>query len=119
MAVNCTVNGCDSPGAGTFADNSVEGDFDGFNELGFAERFPEDHSFRPARANDIGVPTDEHVRKRPRAQNFVDGRNAASPTQARIDDHQVWPGADGGTHGVGFGSCYRADLVAHSCEQFA
>jgi hypothetical protein len=25
MAVKCTVNGCDSEGTGTFADNSVEG----------------------------------------------------------------------------------------------
>jgi hypothetical protein len=55
---------------------------------------------------------------RSRPQYFLDGGNAASPTQARIDDHQVRPVAGRGNHRVAFGGRCRANVVAHACEQF-
>jgi hypothetical protein len=72
---------------------------------------------RLARLDLSSVATDEQMRERPRAQNFLDGGNAASPAQTCVDDHQVRPVTGGGADRLGLRGCRRANIVPHANEQ--
>jgi hypothetical protein len=58
------------------------------------------------------------MRHRPGTKNLIDGGNAASPAQPRIDNHQVRRAALGGGHGGGFSGGGIANLVTHPAQQF-
>jgi len=58
------------------------------------------------------------MRNRSRPLYFLNGGNAATPTQARIDNHQVRPVFGCGNHGLALGGRCCANNVPHACEQF-
>jgi hypothetical protein len=49
------------------------------------------------------IAADEQVRNGSGTEYFLDGGDAASITQPHIDDHQVWPASNCGSHRIGFG----------------
>lgn len=58
------------------------------------------------------------MRNRPGAKYLIGGGNAASPSQPRIDNHQVRRAALGGGDGVNFAGGGIAYLVPHHAQQF-
>jgi len=97
---------------------SSEGQIDGSREFGFTERFSDHDRVRMTCPDTSGVAADEHMRDRPRTQDFLDGGNTASAAQAGIDDHQIRLVAGRGAHRLGLCGRRRANIVAHACEQF-
>jgi hypothetical protein len=73
--------------------HSIGGDsdrqIDGSGKFGLAEWLPNHDGVRLLLPDPFGIAGDEQVGDRPLPGYFLDGGNAASPSQAGVDDHQV------------------------------
>ena len=97
---------------------SIERAFKGPNHIRFTKRLADDHGARSEGLNRLRISTDEEMRDRSRAEDFLNSRNTVTPGQSRIRDDQVRPVSGGRRYRVGLSDCCGADIMAHSCEQF-
>jgi len=96
--------------------NGIPCDVDGSDEFGLTKRLFEHDCVRSTLPNPSSIPGHENVRERPLTQYLLDGRNAASSSQAGIDDHQVGLMPASRSHRIGFSGRGCAHLMAHCCE---
>jgi hypothetical protein len=59
------------------------------------------------------------VRDKPGLEYFLNGKNAASIAQLRIDNHQVWSELSSGRDSAGLGGLDCADDMTHLRKHFA
>ncbi len=90
---------------------------DASGKLGFAKWLLNHDGIWAVRVNPRRIASDEEMRNRSQAENFIDGLQAAALPEAHIDNHQIGTVARGRANRAGLAALNVA-AIAHLFEDF-